>query len=254
MYFQTMANATTHSKEINTVFTRYASNTDKLKANKLQKYIGTQLKTHGLTSAIQNQICKTGFSFYSANCEETFKHYSAIYQASNYFEEKNLAFIFLDKNYKRIDAKLLLQILPTWVTSIDNWAHSDNLSKYLTRLLENESTQKEVLGIVKKWNSSTNLWERRQSLVSLYYYTRTKKKCVDYNVSEKLISNLLLDKEYYVQKAVGWALRESFNAYPNETFAFIEASVSNISSTAFTTCIEKMTAKQKEILKAKRKK
>ncbi len=121
-------------------------------------------------------------------------------------------------------------------------------------MLENASTKKEFLSIIKKWNSSTNLWERRQSLVSLYYYTRTKKEYIDYKISEKLISNLLLDKEYYVQKAVGWALRESFNAYPNETFTFIEASIRNISSTAFTTCIEKMTSTQKEILKAKRKK
>ncbi len=88
-----MANITTHSNEIETTLTRFAINTDKTKANKLQKYIGTQLKTHGLTSAVQNQICKTGFSFYSENNEETFKHYSAIYINSKCFEEKNLAFI-----------------------------------------------------------------------------------------------------------------------------------------------------------------
>ncbi len=254
MYFQTMAHVTNHSKEIETTLARFALNTDKTKASKLQKYIGTQLKTHGLTSAVQNQIHKVGFSFYSDNYEETFKYYSDIYVKSKCFEEKNLAFIYLDKNYKHINSSLLLQILPTWVTSVDNWAHSDSLSKFLTRLLEDPSNQKDILKIIKQWNCSPNLWERRQSLVSLYYYTRTKKKCVDYKTSERLISNLLSDKEYYVQKAVGWALRESFNAYPNETFIFIEASIRNISSTAFTTCIEKMTSNQKEILKAKRKK
>ena len=63
---------------------------------------------------------------------------------------------------------------------------------------------------------------------------------------------LLKDKEYFVQKAVGWTLRESYNVYPKQTFQFIEENVKNISPTAFTTCLEKMTEKEKTILKQKR--
>lgn len=144
--------------------------------------------------------------------------------------------------------------MPNWVVCVDNWALSDNLSKYLTRLLENPETKKDFLKIIKNWNGSINLWERRQSLICLHYYSRTKNEFIEYKVSEKLIQNLLLDNEYYVQKAVGWALRESFNIYPELTFKFIDNNIKQITSTAFTTCIEKMNDNQKQILKQKRKK
>jgi 3-methyladenine DNA glycosylase AlkD len=101
--------------------------------------------------------------------------------------------------------------------------------------------------------SSKNLWERRQSLIALYYYARTKKQHVDFELTQELVRPLLNDKEYFVQKAVGWTLRESYNVYPKQTFTFIEENIKNISPTAFTTCLEKMTEKQKQILKQKAK-
>ncbi len=243
-----------YAREVEDTLTRLSLNSDKQKADKLKKYIGTQHHVHGLTSALQASVYKSGFSFIKNSIEEDLEIFNAIYHQSNSFEGKNLAFIFLDKNHKYIPITAQLQILPLWVEKVDNWAHSDSLSKYLTRLLEHKTSHKELLRILKTWNSSSNLWERRQSLISLYYYARTKTEFIKYEISEKLISNLLLDKEYYVQKAVGWSLRESFNAYPKQTFSFIEDNIKSISSVAFTTCIEKMDDTQKLILKTKRKK
>ncbi len=243
-----------YTKEVENTLTQQSINIDKQKTEKLKKYIGTQYHVHGLTSAIQLDVYKSGFSFTKNSIEEDFELFNMIYHQSPSFEGKNLAFIFLDKHHKQIPVTTQLQILPLWVEKVDNWAHSDSLSKYLTRLLEHKTSHKELLIILKIWSSSSNLWERRQSLISLYYYARTKKEFIKYEISEKLISNLLLDKEYYVQKAVGWALRESFNAYPKQTFAFIEDNIKSISAIAFTTCIEKMNDVQKLTLKTKRKK
>ena len=242
-----------YHQEIEKALQLSAKGNDCMKAEKLKKYIGTQLKTYGLTSATQLQLHKRGFNFHNENHTETFKVYDAIYKEHSSFEAKNLAFLYLDKNYKHIDITLQLELLPHWVKTVDNWAHSDTLSKFLTRLLEHPLTQKSFVPVIKQWNKSPDLWEKRQSLICLYYYARTKKQLVDYTNAEKLIGNLLLDKEYYVQKAVGWALRESYNVYPKSTFQFIEKNIKQITPTAFTTCIEKMSVTEKEILKAKRK-
>lgn len=243
-----------YNKEVEDTLTLLSLNNDSQKAAKLKKYIGTKDHVHGLTSAMQTNVYKKGFSFSKKTVEENFEIYNSIYHLSGSFEGKNIAFIFLDKNHTKLSIASQLQILPLWINKVDNWAHSDSLSKYLTRLLAHKTSTKEMLSILKKWNSSANLWERRQSLISLYYYARTKKEFINYEISEKLIFNLLFDNEYYVQKAVGWALRESFNAYPKQTFTFIETNIKSISSVAFTTCIEKMSDSQKLILKTKRKK
>ena len=243
-----------YTKEVEDTLNRLSLKNDKEKAAKLKKYIGTNLNVLGMVSKAQVDVHKKGFSFYSEQKESTFLIYHDIYTQSNLFEVKNLAFIFLDKHHKHIPLKTQLKTLPQWVKYVDNWAHSDSLSKYLTRLIEDKNTQQEILSIIKKWNSSKNLWERRQSLVALYYYARTKKQHVSFELTQQLVTPLLNDKEYFVQKAVGWTLRESYNVYPKQTYQFIEENIKHISPTAFTTCLEKMTEKQKLILKLKRKK
>ncbi|MES2514194.1 MAG: DNA alkylation repair protein [Bacteroidota bacterium] len=243
-----------YTKEVEDTLNRLSLKNDKGQAAKLKKYIGTNLNVLGMVSKAQADVHKTGFSFYSENQEKTFLHFHGIYKQSQLFEAKNLAFIFLDKHHKHIPLSTQLKTLPQWVKHVDNWAHSDNLSKYLTRLIEDKSTQDEMLAIVKTWNSSKNLWERRQSLVALYYYARTKKQQVGFELTQELVVPLLTDKEYFVQKAVGWTLRESYNVHPRLTYQFIEEHIKNISPVAFTTCLEKMTEKQKQTLKLKRKK
>ncbi len=242
-----------YTKEVEDTLARLSLKSEKANAEKIRKYIGTNLLVLGMATKSQTSAFKKGFTFYSDNKEKTYLIFHEIYKQSNHFEAKNLAFIFLDKNHRHIPVKTQLKTLPQWVKQVDNWAHSDGLSKYLTRLLEHADTRDDMLNIIKKWNGSKNLWERRQSLVSLFYYARTKKTHPDFDLAKQLIFTLITDKEYYVQKAVGWALRESYNVYPKQTFAFIEENIKTISPTAFTTCLEKMTLKEKEHLKLKRK-
>lgn len=242
-----------YTKEVEDSLSRLSIKQDKEKAEKLKRYLGTNLKVHGLDSKTQVELCKKGFSFYSNDREQVFGFYHEVYHQSLWHEGKNQAFIYLDKNFKHISPKTQLDYLPSWVEKVDNWAHSDYLSKFLTRLVENDETQKAMLIKIKLWNNSNNLWERRQSLVALYYYARTKNQFVPFELSTKLIKNLINDKEYYVQKAVGWALRESYNVYPKQTYQFIEENIKFIKPAAFTTCLEKMSDKQKLVLKQKRK-
>lgn len=248
-----MSSINKYTKEVENSLNRLSLNIDKERAAKAKKYLGTNLHVYGLDAKTQVEACKKGYSFYDSNKEKTFSEFNSIYLQSHVHEGKNQAFIYLDKYYKHIPIDLQVTILPNWVAQVDNWGHSDYLSKFLTRLVEHKDTQKEMISFIKKWNTSKLLWERRQSLVSLFYYARTKKEHLDFDLSEKLISNLITDKEYFVQKAVGWALRESYNIYPKQTYDLIEENIKFITSTAFTTCLEKMTDKQKLTLKQQRK-
>ncbi|MBC7694803.1 MAG: DNA alkylation repair protein [Burkholderiales bacterium] len=243
-----------YTKEVDDALNRLSLKVDKARSERSKKYIGTNLHVLGLVAKKQTEAHKKGFSFYSTDPQKTFLIFNHIYTQSTVFETKNQAFIFLDKYAKHIPISTQLKTLPYWIKYVDNWAHSDGLSKYLTRLLENTDSQKAMLDILKKWNASKNLWERRQSLVALYYYARTKKEYISFEQTTNFIFPLLKDKEYFVQKAVGWTLRETYNVYPKQAYYFIEENIKSISPTAFTACLEKMTEKEKFTLKQKRKK
>lgn len=243
-----------HLKEVEEKFKNLNLKANNEKSEKLKKYIGTNLNVLGISSNSQVEIQKKGFSFFHNETENIFLIFDTIYRHSKIFEVKNQAFIFLNKHHKHISLNTLLNTLPNWVNYIDNWSHSDNLSKYLTKLIEDKNTRETMYSIIRKWNTSDNLWERRQSLISLFYYAKTKKEYVPFEFAKEIVFPLFNDKEYFVQKAVGWTLRESYNVYPKQTYNFISKNIYNISPIAFTTCIEKMTMQEKHVLKLKRKK
>ena len=123
--------------------------------------------------------------------------------------------------------------------------------KIYTKILE--IMPEKVLKQLRQWNKSTNLWDRRQSLVSLLYFSRTKKIILPFDTIIYLVNELVNDSEYYVQKAVGWTLKELYNVYPAATLQYLENKIGNISPIAFTIAIEKLDKNEKERLKIMRK-
>ncbi len=68
-----------------------------------------------------------------------------------------------------------------------------------------------------------------------------------------MVQPLLKDENYFVQKGIGWTLREMWNVYPTETLAFLKAHITDITATAFTAAIEKLDVTEKQQLKEMRK-
>lgn len=242
-----------YTKELENTLRTLSSHISKESAERARQYMSTSHHVYGLGTKAQSDLSKQGFSFHSENAEDTFLIYDTLFRNSQTFEVKNLAFLFLEHHNKHISQDLRLKVLPGWVTHIDNWGHSDNLSKFLSRLVELPETREKMLSYIEKWNRSENLWERRQSLVALFYYARTKTSYLPFAYIIPLIENLLADPEYFVQKAVGWTLRESYNVYPAETYAFLTEHIAILSPYAFTTSTEKINEKDKKRLKEKRK-
>jgi 3-methyladenine DNA glycosylase AlkD len=139
----------------------------------------------------------------------------------------------------------------TWQEAITNWWLCDAMSKIYTKVLE--IAPKKVYPVLKKWNKDKDLWKRRQSIVSLLYYTGTKKKHPPLEDIIALVHPLLEDKEYYVQKAVGWTLREIHTTYPKEGYAYLSDNIKQVSGIAFSPASEKLSVDKKQLLKDKRK-
>jgi 3-methyladenine DNA glycosylase AlkD len=94
------------------------------------------------------------------------------------------------------------------------WEHCDDLAKiYATVVEANPSWSMPSL---KKWNCSGNPWKRRQSMVSLIEYARKRTRLLPFAELIAFVEPLLDDDEDYVQKGLGWTVREIGNAYPEE--------------------------------------
>jgi hypothetical protein len=174
-----------------------------------------------------------------------------LWRTENNFWVKLHAFFFLERHLKK-DNELqeMWPVIARWQDQVDDWGLCDALAKIYTKALEVEATT--VYEQLKTWNTDQDLWKRRQSAVSLLYYSRTKKHFLTFSQIEQLISPLLADKAYYVQKGVGWSLRELRTVYPTETLPWLKAHIKFISSIAFTIAMEKMDAVTRSELKVLR--
>jgi 3-methyladenine DNA glycosylase AlkD len=221
------------------------------KFKSLQDYIGTKYNMLGISSATMRQLSKQGFGFSELPLDIRLQIWNEIWQTSQSYEVLSQAELFVEYHIKNIKPEILWPILQTWVKRIDNWAHSDSLSSFYSKIFL--VFPHDVYSQLLSWSDSENLWERRQSVVVIACIMRNKKALLSFEESTDSIENLLSDKEYYVQKGIGWALREICRHYPEEQMQFLFKNASQMSSTAFATATEKIDAIEKENLKIMRK-
>ncbi len=221
-------------------------------AHNPETYIGggqSKLRYLGLKVPHVHQTQKKGFSF--SQSLEAARIWDYIWHHSDCFEVMSLALGWFELKKKEGDLERHWPRLKRWSERIDNWAHSDGLSGVYASILEDSPEL--VYPTLVKWNRSKNPWLRRLSIVSLLFYSsQRKKRVLPFAKIIKLVEPQLEFEHYYVQKGVGWTLRETGNVYPEETYKFLEKNIGRISAAAFSACTEKLPAARKARLKALR--
>ncbi|NRF40147.1 DNA alkylation repair protein [Pedobacter foliorum] len=217
----------------------------------LKSYIGTKYDLIGLAVPMQRSIFKTGYTFNILSLEDQLSVWNAIWESADVYEVLSQCIYFIEKNWLRFDTNKLWAILRTWVKKIDNWAHSDGLSDIYAHLME--KMPEEIYSQYQVWNKSENPWERRQSLVGMLLYSKKRKTLLPAIKLLDMVEPLITDKDYFVQKGLGWALREIGNVYPYETMAFLSKYCTILHPVAFATAVEKINPEFKNTLKLQRK-
>lgn len=134
------------------------------------------------------------------------------YIATDYLNNmKNyLKYEDLDKLYKLIKSK-------SW------WDSVDNFPRLISKIVDlDKNTNKEM----EKWSKDDNLWIRR---VSIIYQLHRKDKTNEEFLKRNILNNLN-GNEFFINKAIGWALRD-YSKY-NSAFVrdFIDENRENLST------------------------
>jgi 3-methyladenine DNA glycosylase AlkD len=98
---------------------------------------------------------------------------------------------------------------------LDGWAVADNLATVGSRCLLADPRR---LDVVETWAQSPHLWTRRASLVFTLPWTKNNRD------PERMLawaSDLASDPEWFIQKAIGWWLRELSKRDPARVRRFL---------------------------------
>jgi 3-methyladenine DNA glycosylase AlkD len=106
------------------------------------------------------------------------------------------------------------------------WDLTDSIAVNLIgSLLRKDRDIQIVLDI---WANDSDLWIRRTSLLAHLKH----KECIDIDSVKRTILTLAPDKQFFIQKAIGWMLREYSKTNPDWVVAFIDSESEQLSNLA----------------------
>ena len=137
-------------------------------------------------------------------------------------EERYVAQYVLERNQKRLTFKDMPMLEELVVTGAW-WDHVDELAMVIGELLRRHPRQMRPL--MRRWSSDPNMWKRRVAIICQLRFKRD----TDLDLLYANIEPNLGDREFFVRKAIGWALRQYAWTDPEEVARYVRANESRLS-------------------------
>ncbi|MFT6674620.1 MAG: 3-methyladenine DNA glycosylase AlkD [Sulfitobacter sp.] len=143
---------------------------------------------------------------------------------SDIYEARLAAAKLLTQARLRPDDTEAWRLIASWTPDFDSWAIADHVSMAAQKRLVAVPAR---LDDVEGWIASDHLWTRRAALVSTLPWTKQNNpKPQETEARERIlgwIATLVPDHKWFIQKAIGWWLRDLSRHDPARTTAFIDA-------------------------------
>lgn len=195
----------------------FSKHSDPVKAASASKYLLNQFPFYGLATPERRAICKTFFKENPVRDAHELEQivrdaYACSQREMHYFAVELLGHHRLLWNKQTYHLLEWMITTNSWWDSVDS-LNSFVLSKYFLKFPE----LKEMIN--KKWNRSENIWLQRSSILfQLSYKDKT-----DLALLEEFMLYRIKEKEFFIQKAIGWALRQYAYTDPVWVAKFVKA-------------------------------
>lgn len=187
-------------------------------------YMRNKSEFYGLPSPLRRQLLRefiltAGYPAYG-HLEEMV--YYAWEQPQR--EWQYVAMEILEKSVKTADPSLI--DLAEWMITHKSWWDSvDFVAPNIAGFLFQKYPEIKM-NYIEKWMQSGNLWLQRSCLLHQLRYTKTADKELLFNLCEILS----LHPDFFIRKAIGWALRQYSKSYPEAVLDFVNThEMSNLS-------------------------
>ena len=209
------------------------------------------LRTLGLMVPMQRAAVREGYSFLAGSEREIARAWDEVWRQSDCYEVMAQPLFYYGQKARRGELLARWPLLRDWSPRAKCWPHADQLCGLYASILEQDPER--VLPVLDRWSRGRLPWKRRLSIVSLIYYANSRSRVLPFAQLLPLIERQVDVDHVYVQKGVGWSLRELGNVYPEQTWAWLERNATRLSATAYSAAVEKRSKAERDGLKAARK-
>lgn len=133
-------------------------------------------------------------------------------------ELRSLAIAILELYVARLDEGAFEQV-EAMLRESCTWAHVDWLALKVAGPIVARHPDRDA--ILEAWSNDANFWLRRASMLVLLEPLRAGQG--DFETFSRFAAKMLDEKEFFIRKAIGWALREVSKKRPDLTCQFLDA-------------------------------
>ena len=194
---------------------------DNARALDMSKYMKNKFEFFGVGASVRNEIWKPYFKEAKKTkkidwdfIEICFKHDKRECQYTAAYYLKYMKKFLVEDDIPKLKELVLTK---SW------WDTVDILDKVIGSIIYNN---KNLYPIILEWSKDDNIWLRR---VAIDHQLLRKEK-TDTDLLEKILVNNLNYTEFFINKAIGWALRDYSKTNPQWVKDFIEKYKNNMAS------------------------
>ena len=199
--------------DFNKLYEEMIQHKNEEQAQKMSKYMLNKFEYIGIKTPERRKIFKNSFKEYK-NKEKIDWEF-----VNKCWENKYREFQYIAADYlKNMKDKLTIDDIPKFKQLILKkswWDTIDNLDMTIGALALKDSNVNKIL---LEWSLDENIWLRR---IAIDHQLLRKEK-TDTELLEKILKNNLGQAEFFINKAIGWALRDYSKTNPEWVKNFIE--------------------------------
>jgi 3-methyladenine DNA glycosylase AlkD len=189
------------------------------KAAGMQAYMKSTMPYYGVNLPEVRAISKRVFDDTPArSCEEWRATILEMWRGARYREERYAALYLLRlKRHRECLGPDLMPMLEEMVVSGAWWDYVDELAMVIGDLLRDHP--KELRPHMRRWSTDPILWKRRVSIICQNSFKRD----TDLDLLYANIEPNLVDRDFFIRKAIGWALRQYAWTDPKEVARYVRS-------------------------------
>lgn len=190
---------------------------DPARAPQMQAYMKSSMPYLGVSLPVTRRIARSAATeFPPTDVQDLVRAATELWRTADYREERYAA---TELTGLRIAAGQLA-VLPLCREIIVTgawWDHVDGVSGRIGALLIAHRAHLEPM--LRQWSTDSDRWLRRSSIISQLGL----KADTDVGLLSDVITVNLADREFFIRKAIGWALRQYARTDPDWVRAFVAA-------------------------------
>lgn len=191
---------------------------DPARAPAMQAYMKSQMPFRGVPAPVQRRLFREAFARHDLSCEALRAVAGTLFRDASFREERYAAIALTDQRRHR--ACQTMDALPLYEEMIVTgawWDFVDAIASHqLGDVLVNEP--RPMTTAMRRWARDGHLWKRRAAILC---QLRRREK-TDLELLYACIEPNLADKDFFMRKAIGWALRQYARTDPREVKRFVE--------------------------------